>query len=462
MIYKIAELLRDQISGLNFVEIAAGLAKPHTVRVNNTPPDAEAPEMVDKIVPMAYNDLGLVCEEGDLYALVPNTKKMSIVWWEDNGIELVSEDTYYYHSRASLTLVAWWNLPLINTFLRDPSSLVANLIAAIPERLTNVDYLSQIRVAFEGEQISGNELLSKYTFDDPENQYSTFPYAVTAINFSVDFAFGKNCTDPVVIAPSVCPPKMNPGDYSEEYQAVYAAFNTKPTTAEDVIFNTMVAALVAAGSWAKCDFFDFFSAHNRVDSLINWVSPGTFDPSQVQTPLWTKYEGFTCVQTPRGYIRCNYNPNDDAVLYALDSATAIIGVGSSVTDLSEFGSNDVASTETRINGNSGGDVKVSINSGFQDTVASALSGVGHFGGTRANATQVKIWQNVTFDLVSENSVSLPDREFYTTTSNPGATPEYMQKQIRYALVASLLTEAEYIATINAIEAALVSLGTGII
>lgn len=205
MIYKIAELLRDEISGLNFVEIAAGLAKPVPVRNNATPTDSEEPVMVDKIIPMAYNDLGLVCEEGDLYLLVPNTKKMSIVWWEDNGIELIEEQTYYYQVRANLTCVAWWNLRLINQSYTDASWLVANLIASIPARLDNIDYLSQIRVQWTGEEVAGAEVLSKYTLDEPENQFSTFPYAVTGLGFAVDFAFGKNCVDAVILNPATCP-----------------------------------------------------------------------------------------------------------------------------------------------------------------------------------------------------------------------------------------------------------------
>ena len=205
MISKIAALLRDEISGLNFVEIAAGLAKPKIVRVNNTSADAEEPAMIDKVIPMAYNDLGIACEEGDLYSLVPNTKKKSIVWWEDNGIELVEEQTYYYQARASLICVGWWNLPLINDTLSDASLLVANIIAAMPKRLSNIDYLSQIRVSWSGNPVSGAEVLSKYTFDEAENQFATFPFAVSAIEFIVDFAFGKNCVDDVVLNPATCP-----------------------------------------------------------------------------------------------------------------------------------------------------------------------------------------------------------------------------------------------------------------
>jgi len=204
MIYKIAELLRDEISSLNFVEVAAGLAKPHTIRNNTTPADADSPVMADIIIPLAYNDLGLVCEEGDLYALVPDTKKMSIVWWEDQGTELIREDTYYYHSRANLRCVAWWNLALIDQSLTDASLLVANLIAAIPASLSSVDYLSQIQVMFTGEEISGASVLDAYNFDIPEDQITTFPYQVTGINFAVEFAFGKNCVDEVILNPASC------------------------------------------------------------------------------------------------------------------------------------------------------------------------------------------------------------------------------------------------------------------
>jgi len=207
MIYRIAELLRDEISSLNFVEIAAGLAKPHIVRNNVT--EEDTPAILDKAIPMAYNDLGITCEEGDLYVLYPNTKKKSIVWWEDNGIDMLEEETYYYQCKASLTCIGWWNLPLINQTFTNASWIVANLIAAIPERLANVDYLSQIRVYFTGEIAEGAEVVSKYDFDEPENQFTTFPYSVTGINFDVDFAFGKNCVDCLNIIPSSCPPKMN-------------------------------------------------------------------------------------------------------------------------------------------------------------------------------------------------------------------------------------------------------------
>ncbi len=202
MIYKIANLLRDEIVGLNFVDIAVGIAKPVPVRMDTS---AEETEMLTKNIPMALNVLDDPCEPGVLLNLVPDTTKMSIHWWEDLGLEGVTEDTFYYYSRALLRLVSWWNLPLINSAYTDASLLVANLIAEIPEKLTTVDYMSQIQVSFLGEEPSGATVVAAYNFDEPENQFTTFPYMYTALNYTVEFAFGKNCPDAVVLNPSVCP-----------------------------------------------------------------------------------------------------------------------------------------------------------------------------------------------------------------------------------------------------------------
>ena len=202
MIHKIANLLRDEIKELNFVDIAVGLAKPTIVKV---PGLGEEININPVIVPMAINSLDDPCVPGDLLTLTPDTTKMSIHFWEDQGIELLNEDTYYYHSQASLRLVSWWNLPLINSAYTNASLLVANLIAAIPEKLTTVDYFSQIQVMFNGEPETGASVIAAYNFDEPENQFTTYPYIYTALNYLIEFAFMKNCVDAVVLNPSACP-----------------------------------------------------------------------------------------------------------------------------------------------------------------------------------------------------------------------------------------------------------------
>jgi len=200
MIYKIAELLRDELSGLNFVEVNAGLAKTTPIYTKS---GDEGGGVIEKIIPIAYNDLGIACETATLFNLVPDTRYKSVLWWVDRGTTLLDEDTYYYHAQALLRLLCWFNVPIINQTYTDASLLLANIIATIPPTLTNVDYLSQIRVQFLGEETEG--IMDEYSFNATENQYFTHPYYIAGLDFSVDFAFGKNCVDAVTLNPSTCP-----------------------------------------------------------------------------------------------------------------------------------------------------------------------------------------------------------------------------------------------------------------
>jgi len=198
MIHKIANLLRDEISTLNFVDIAVGIAKPTIVRI---PIDEGT---VDKRVPVAYRDPVDACDPHGLFQLVPDTTKMSIHFFEDNGVDLTDENTYYYFAKASLRLVSWWNLPLINSAYTDASLLVANIISTIPQSLDNTDYLTQIQVRFAGMEPEGANIVSNYDFNEAENQFTTYPYQYTGLNYEIDFAFTKNCVDAVILSPDIC------------------------------------------------------------------------------------------------------------------------------------------------------------------------------------------------------------------------------------------------------------------
>ena len=83
--------------------------------------------------------------------------------------------------------------------------MVANIIDEIPENLSNTDYLTQIQVIFDNEETNGAEVVSQYDFDEGENQFTTYPYVFTGINYVIKYAFAKNCADPVVLNPTPCP-----------------------------------------------------------------------------------------------------------------------------------------------------------------------------------------------------------------------------------------------------------------
>ncbi len=84
--------------------------------------------------------------------------------------------------------------------------------------------------------------------------------------------------------------------YCAEYQAVYNAMTTKPTTYDDNQ-NTLVEELKTAGAWAAGDCFYVLAqeTNGAGEAWINWIDPGTYDitdPSSTN-PSFTANEGFT-------------------------------------------------------------------------------------------------------------------------------------------------------------------------
>jgi hypothetical protein len=83
------------------------------------------------------------------------------------------------------------------------------------------------------------------------------------------------------------------GGFSPFSLAIFAAFTTPPTAQRQVIIDTCVNALVASGVWDKLDVLYMLAAADSQAALVNWVNPGTYDGTLVDTPTFTADEGFT-------------------------------------------------------------------------------------------------------------------------------------------------------------------------
>jgi hypothetical protein len=110
-------------------------------------------------------------------------------------------------------------------------------------------------------------------------------------------------------------------DYCDEYQAVYDEFGTPPSETNAGYQNTLVESLVADGIWAKFDVFYVFAGNNSANSLLNWINPGTFDASNVNSCPFTAYEGFTGTGGDYGYINTTYNPTTAGGNFVQDNAS---------------------------------------------------------------------------------------------------------------------------------------------
>lgn len=151
-----------------------------------------------------------------------------------------------------------------------------------------------------------------------------------------------------VMAPGVTASSISvsTSSYCAEYQAVYDAFTTKPSTAVATAQNTMVQDLINAGIWAKLDIFYVFAAHTNgaSESLINWKSPGTHNATAYNSPIFTAYEGQRGTGTgdaTYAYIDPGVNLSTDMTYYTLNNASygLYVRIGYTATESSwMFGS----------------------------------------------------------------------------------------------------------------------------
>jgi len=195
---KIAELLRLQIVGLNFVERTAGLVRSLPIKILV----ADGGTII-KNIPIALNT-EVPCEGNEpQFALVPDSSKKSIIFFEDGGVQILSTDTRYIHCQSSITMVAWFNLPMIDPAYNDATLLMATLISTIPKYIANTDFITRIMVMPAG-FLQKDTVYSQYDLDLAENMYFSHPYDYGAYQFDVMFSIPKACLDDVEINPQSC------------------------------------------------------------------------------------------------------------------------------------------------------------------------------------------------------------------------------------------------------------------
>jgi hypothetical protein len=192
---KIAEILKDQVSGLSWIDKIAGLVRPVTYT------DKAGTK---KTMPVYYRDNPTLCDPGDYTDLVPDSSKMSILYFEDGGMDVANAGCMFIDITSSLKLVCWCNLKLINPAYSSALALKLEVIRTIPINIANTDWVTKINVSFEGED-SGDPFKS-YTYD-AQKQYMMWPFDYFALNYKVRFSIPRNaeCYDDIVLNPQICP-----------------------------------------------------------------------------------------------------------------------------------------------------------------------------------------------------------------------------------------------------------------
>lgn len=194
MITKIAELIKTEISTLEWVERIGGVVKSARINIAGE----------EKIFPIDFKSLADPCDSSVYLDFVPDSSKMSIIYFEDQGLEVVNSGCSFTDCTASLRLVCWANLERINADYTDAITLKLDLIKNIPARLPNTDWVTKIFASFTSEETKTPAIFGAYTYDESMTQYLIYPYDYFALNYNVKFSFAGSCFDDVVLNPKVC------------------------------------------------------------------------------------------------------------------------------------------------------------------------------------------------------------------------------------------------------------------
>lgn len=196
----IAEILKSYLSTLNFVDQLGGLVKIAEIKQS------------DKTVKRVPVDYSLSQHQTDInnhQAYMPDSKKRSVIYFEDKGIETVRHTSRYIDMVSTLKLVAWFNLERIDKDLNNCTQLMFLLAQNIPKSFANQYNILKARTKLIGLDIKNKNIFSDYDYDEAEMQLLMYPYDYGDINYNIFFSINPSCVDDVVINKQDCLTETN-------------------------------------------------------------------------------------------------------------------------------------------------------------------------------------------------------------------------------------------------------------
>jgi len=197
---RVANIIKTQIDGLDFIDKIAGLVRTMKMEVlgeNNV--------KTLKFFPVACDVTADSCISGKYQDLIPDSKYKSIIYFEDGGTTLMSKERRWVGFNSRLTLVAWLNLKKIGCDCTYSMAAILSILEALPEfPINELNGLQQITIKAVTEQPKSNQIFGRYTYDEKINQYLLSPYDYFALNLSIDYKINLNCIERLISESCAC------------------------------------------------------------------------------------------------------------------------------------------------------------------------------------------------------------------------------------------------------------------
>ncbi len=199
----IANILRDKINTLNWIERCSGLVRDY-VKVD-TINQGDKLVRIRKTFPVSCELTNDECASGKYLDLVPDSRKRSIIYFEDFGSRPVSFDRNKIQWESNVRLICWVNMNLFNTNACSISpALIVDVLKSIPKGRFNESDHTNILIRFNGEIPKDSRIFSRYSYDEAVNGYLLFPFDYFALSFKVFHDTDENCFDPIDIKDDDC------------------------------------------------------------------------------------------------------------------------------------------------------------------------------------------------------------------------------------------------------------------
>lgn len=145
--------------------------------------------------PIAYNSDPDECKKSSTYLnLVPDSKKKSVIYFEDQGVRKIGQQGKNISYQSSLILVGWLNGKKLGMNGGTISGLVVNdIIKSIPSGYLNSSPYVKIRINVTGQLPKSVNIFSRYTYDEKVLQYLMYPYDYFALTIVTDFDVNSDC-----------------------------------------------------------------------------------------------------------------------------------------------------------------------------------------------------------------------------------------------------------------------------
>lgn len=188
-------MLRDKLADLPFIEILAGLAK--TVTDDTILGESDEVTKITHRLPVCEDTLGEGCE-GREVRLNPDSRRKSIIYFEDYGIVPTGARHGFSLFSSTLRLVCWMNRAnLVGDHYamiggRVMTMIIGEIANKNPE---NVDIFKALTVKVARIPPADAGLFSRYTYNETDRQYLRPPFEFFGIDFTCNYRVPAKCLD---------------------------------------------------------------------------------------------------------------------------------------------------------------------------------------------------------------------------------------------------------------------------